>query len=125
MFDGSVLDSFWGEVSLLTATGYNLLAMIEQIVVKHPEEDSRARKSKWDEFTELAFERQGPIAHEISKKTHAEPLPILEKGFADAALVGQPALDRVLEDWPPHRVGPVRANPVSYTHLTLPTILLV
>eukprot|EP00959_Pyramimonas_sp_CCMP1952_P028572 599252-Pyramimonas_sp.AAC.1 len=72
--------------------------MIEQIVVKRTKKDSQASKLKCDEFTELAFERQRHIAREVSRETHAEPLPILGKGSADAALVGQPALERVHED---------------------------
>ncbi|CAK0856448.1 unnamed protein product, partial [Prorocentrum cordatum] len=102
VFDGAIFPQ--------TDVGCNLMAMIEQLAVKRARGGAQASKQKWDDFTEMAFERKGPAAREVSKKTHVEPTPVLEAGFTDDALVGQPALERVLADWPPLWVRPVRTK---------------
>ncbi|CAK0827805.1 unnamed protein product, partial [Prorocentrum cordatum] len=108
VFDGTVFSSFWGEIGLQSEKGCGLLAMIEQIVAKRAKDGAEASKIKWGEFSEQAFERQGPLAHEVTKKTHGGPAPALEAGSADLALVGQPALEKALADWPPLWSDPSR-----------------
>eukprot|EP00959_Pyramimonas_sp_CCMP1952_P320668 6710393-Pyramimonas_sp.AAC.1 len=80
MFDGTVFLSFWGEIGVQTELGYTFLFVMEQVVAKHAKEDAKASKLKWGDFSEQAFERQGSLAHEVIKKTHGEPSPVLEAG---------------------------------------------
>eukprot|EP00959_Pyramimonas_sp_CCMP1952_P424710 8895829-Pyramimonas_sp.AAC.1 len=101
MFDGTVFLSIWDEIGLQTELGYKFLLVMEQIVAKHTKEDAKASKLKRDDFSEQAFERQGSLAHRVIKNAHGEPDPVLEAGAVDHALVGQPALERVLADWLP------------------------
>ena len=86
------------------------MVSIEQLVAKHTKEDAKASRLKWEEFSEEAFERQGSLAHKVIKKTHSEPIPVLEAGSVDLALVGQPALERVLADWLPLWSNPSRGG---------------
>ncbi|CAK0881151.1 unnamed protein product [Prorocentrum cordatum] len=101
MLDGYMFDSFWGEVGLQTDMGYNPMAMIEQLATS---------KQKWGDFNEMAFKRQGPAAHGVSEKTHVEPALVREGGPTGVALVGQPALEMALADWPPPWANPVRTK---------------
>ena len=93
------------------------MAMMQVIIEQKTKGDIKASKARWDEFTEEAIKRSGSIAHKVIKKTRAEPAAALDADpEKPAALAGQAALDKALDDWLPLWANPDRAGRRLHGH---------